>query len=231
MAAAQPLLGEIDVLVVAGIRLYSEGLTLALERTAHIRAVGTTASLDQLTARLLELRPTLVLLDIGAPDGTTMIRTILDASPGSRVIALGMGESESEIIAFAEAGIAGYVAREGSISDLVATIDSIVRGELLCPPWVAGTLLPRVAALAADRRPPPSRARLSRRELEVVELIDEGLSNREIANRLCIELATVKNHVHNILEKLHVRRRSDAAAWVRRHRLGFEHVTRALPGN
>jgi two-component system, NarL family, nitrate/nitrite response regulator NarL len=231
MAAADTLLGEIDVLVVAGIRLYSEGLTLALEQTAHIRAVGTTASLDQLTTRLLELRPTVVLLDMGAPDGTTMIQTILDASPKSRVIALGMGESESEIIALAEAGIAGYVAREGSISDLVATIDSILRGELLCPPWVAGTLLRRVATLAADRRPWPQRARLSRRELEVVELIDEGLSNKEIAHRLCIELATVKNHVHNILEKLHVRRRSEAADLVRRNRLGLKHAIRARPGN
>jgi two-component system, NarL family, nitrate/nitrite response regulator NarL len=226
MAATGPVLGEIDVLVVAGIRLYSEGLTLALEQTAHIRAVGTTPSLDQLTACLQELRPAVVLLDIGTPDGTTMIQAILDASPGSRVIALGMGESESEIIALAEAGVAGYVAREGSVSDLVATIESIGRGELLCPPWVAGTLLRRVATLAADRRPQSPHARLSRRELEVVELIDEGLTNKDIANRLCIELATVKNHVHNILEKLHVRRRFEAAAWLRRHRLGLQHPTR-----
>jgi two-component system nitrate/nitrite response regulator NarL len=230
MAAVETLLDEIDVLVVAGIRLYSEGLTLALQQTGHIRAVGTAASLDQLTARLRELRPSVVLVDIGATDGTAMIQTILDASPESRVIALGMGESESEIIAFAEAGIAGYVAREGSISDLVATIDSIVRGELLCPPRVAGTLLRRVATLAADRRPQPPRARLSRRELEVVGLIDAGLSNKEIADRLCIELATVKNHVHNILEKLHVRRRSEAAAGWRRHRLGSERSIRARPG-
>jgi two-component system nitrate/nitrite response regulator NarL len=220
VAADSMALGDINVFIVAASRLYREGLTLALEHTVHIHAVGMAASAVELTTRLPKLRPTVVLLDIAPPLGTAVIRVILDASPESRVIALGMGESESEIIACAEAGIAGYVAREGSISDLVATIDSTVRGELPCSPRVAGTLLRRVAALAADRRPQRPRVRLSRRELEVVQLIDDGLSNKEIAQFLCIELATVKNHVHNVLEKLQVRRRSEAAAWMRRNQLG-----------
>jgi DNA-binding NarL/FixJ family response regulator len=188
-------------------------------------------SADELTTRLQELCPTVVLVDIGPPHGTAMIGVILEASPGSRVIALGMGESESEIIDCAEAGIAGYVAREGSISDLVAAIDSTIRGELPCSPRVAGTLLRRVATLAADRRPQRPGVRLSRRELEVVQLIDDGLSNKEIAQYLCIELATVKNHVHNVLEKLQVRRRSEAAAWMRRNQLGLQRLTRLRPGN
>ncbi len=222
-------LHEIDVFIVAAIRLHRDGLKLALERTNHIRAVGMAASIDELTARLLELRPTVVLLDIVPPDRTTMVRAIVHASPESRVIAIGMGESEVEVIALAEAGIAGYVAHEASISDLVATIDSTVRGELPCSPRVAGTLLRRVAALAADRHPSNPQVLLSRRELEVVQLIDEGLSNKEIAQYLCIELATVKNHVHNILEKLRVRRRWEAAAWMRRNRLSPATATRARP--
>jgi two-component system nitrate/nitrite response regulator NarL len=231
MYAGPTAVGEIDVFIIAAIRLYREGLKIALERTRHIHTVGMAPSPDELTAHLPELRPTVILLDIAPPNGTAMVRAILDASPRSRVIALGIGESESEIIACAEAGIAGYVAREGSISDLVTTIDSSVRGELPCSPRVAGTLLRRVTVLAADRHPQRSRVRLSRRELEVVQLIDEGLSNKEIADYLCIELATVKNHVHNILEKLQVRRRSEAAAWLRHNRLGPGRATRLLPGN
>jgi DNA-binding NarL/FixJ family response regulator len=221
---------EIDVFVFSALRVFGEGLMVALEQTDHIRAIGMAASIDELTAQLLELRPTVVLLDIAPPDATATVQTILHLSPQSRVIALGMGESEMEVIAWAEAGIAGYVAREASISDLVATIDSTVRGELPCSPRVAGTLLRRVAALAADRHPSDSRVQLSRRELEIVQLIDEGLSNKEIAQFLCIELATVKNHVHNILEKLRVRRRIEAAAWMRRNRLGPAQAMRSRPG-
>jgi DNA-binding NarL/FixJ family response regulator len=85
----------------------------------------------------------------------------------------------------------------------------------VCSPRLAATLLRRVAVLAADRAQPRVEARLTARELEIVELIDEGLSNKEIASRLCIEVPTVKNHVHNILEKLDVRGRAEAAARVR----------------
>jgi DNA-binding NarL/FixJ family response regulator len=86
---------------------------------------------------------------------------------------------------------------------------------MLCSPWMAATLLRRVATLAVDRAPSPPEATLTRRELEIVALIDEGLSKKQIAWQLSIEIATVKNHVHNILEKLHVERRTEAAARVR----------------
>jgi DNA-binding NarL/FixJ family response regulator len=102
---------------------------------------------------------------------------------------------------------------------LIATLASVVRDEMACSPRIAAALLRRVASLAVERSPWPSGARLTARELEVLGLIDEGLSNKQIAGRLCIELATVKNHVHNILEKLQVGRRSEAALQVRMHGL------------
>jgi DNA-binding NarL/FixJ family response regulator len=107
------------------------------------------------------------------------------------------------------------VSREGSLEDLISALDSVSRGELLCPPRIAAGLRRRVAALAAARAPVGPRGHLTRREAEVAGLIDAGLSNKQIAQRLCIEVPTVKNHVHNILEKLQVHRRGEAAAMLR----------------
>jgi DNA-binding NarL/FixJ family response regulator len=112
--------------------------------------------------------------------------------------------------------MAGYVSREGSLHDLVAAIDSAARGEMLCTPRVAATLLRRVSSLAAERPPAQPFARLTNRQLEIVRLIEQGLTNKEIARRLCIELPTVKNHLHNIFEKLDVHRRGELASVVRR---------------
>src|SRR5256885_10828505 len=105
-------------------------------------------------------------------------------------------------------------------SDLA--IESAVRGELYCPPRVAFTLLRRLGALAASLRDDEEKAThsplraLTGREREILHLVDDGMTNKGIAGRLVIELATVKNHVHNILKKLHVHRRIDASAWYRR---------------
>jgi DNA-binding NarL/FixJ family response regulator len=136
--------------------------------------------------------------------------------PGLKVIALGIDELESEVIRWAEAGIDGLVSRQASLEDLMATVDSVAQGETLCSPRMTAALLRHVGVLARERGSSRATSPLTAREREIAGLIDEGLSNKEIAQRLCIELATVKNHVHNLLEKLGVRRRGEAAAAWRR---------------
>jgi DNA-binding NarL/FixJ family response regulator len=135
--------------------------------------------------------------------------------PDACVIALSVEETDEELIACAEAGVAGFVRRDAAFDELTTTISSVVRGELPCSPQTAAILLRRIAQLAAERRRVTVTARLTPREREIVRLIDDGLSNKEIAGRLHIELATVKNHVHNILEKLQVHGRLEAAAHLR----------------
>jgi len=112
-------------------------------------------------------------------------------------------------------GIAGFVTSEASVAELVAAIESVARGESLCSPSVVAALLRRLGSLARSWAEADPTQPLTRREREILELIDEGLSNKQIAQRLRIELPTVKNHVHNILGKLGVRRRAEAAALVR----------------
>jgi DNA-binding NarL/FixJ family response regulator len=139
-----------------------------------------------------------------------------ESRAGIAVLALGVPETESHVLACAKAGAAGYIPREGSLQDLLDGIRQVARGEAHYSPRLVAILLQRFTA--RDTRREPAVERLTVRELEIVQLIDQGLTNREIAAQLFIELATVKNHVHNILEKLQLRGRTEAAAWVRTQR-------------
>jgi DNA-binding NarL/FixJ family response regulator len=202
------------ILIMGDIRLYREGLRDILGRHPGFAVVGTAADCDEGLASVRDLRPDVVLVDMAMPESIPAVREIAAADRSAKVVALAVPEVERDVIDCAEAGVAGYVTREGSLADVVAAIDSAARDEALCSPRMAATLLRRIAVLAAEHTPVPG-AVLTRRELEIVGLIDAGLSNKEIAQRLCIEVATVKNHVHNILEKLHVHRRAEAAARAR----------------
>jgi DNA-binding NarL/FixJ family response regulator len=150
------------------------------------------------------------------PAGPNAVRTLVAATPEIKVVALGIPGVEPDVIAIAEAGASGYVARDGSMDDLVAVVESVARGECLLSPDIAAKLFRRVATLAREPRLEPMDGKLTARELDVLGLIDDGLSNKEIAKALSIELPTVKNHVHSVLEKLNVRRRTAAAARARR---------------
>jgi DNA-binding NarL/FixJ family response regulator len=202
----------LTVLVVAGVRMYREGLAQHLGSRATLHVTGTAANRDEALALVRSTRPDVVVLDMATRDNLAIVRAIADVSAGSRIVAFGVEESERDVFACADAGVAGYVPCEGSIDDLVATIESVTRDELLCSPRMAASLFRRAASAPAPR--PPGVA-LTAREREVVGLLAQGLSNKEIARRLHIEVATVKNHVHNLLEKLHVPTRAEAAALLR----------------
>ena len=205
----------LSVLIVSEVRLYREGLAELLARECTLRVVGTAVHTLDALVKAAELEPAVVVLDYAAADSLSFSRALIQIRPDIRVVALGLPDGDDAVLAFAEAGIAGYVARDGSVHDVVAAIESAARGELLCSPQLAGTILRRLAwrtAVGGDAAPPSA---LTSRETEVVRLIDQGLSNKEIAVQLGIEVATVKNHVHNLLEKLRVHRRAEAAARLR----------------
>jgi DNA-binding NarL/FixJ family response regulator len=203
------------VLLLSDVRLYREGLAQALARLPRMDVVGTSTVGDVITA-LRELRPQVVLLDIAKRQSLLAVSAIHGAAPDVRVVAFAVADADDEVVACAEAGVAGCVPWDASIGDVAGVVESAARGEAACPPRMIATLFRRLAALAADRGNALSpRLGLTGRERQIVELVDRGLSNKEIARCLCIELATVKNHVHNVLEKLHVSSRGEAAARVR----------------
>jgi two-component system nitrate/nitrite response regulator NarL len=197
------------VFIVAGMRLYREGLADLLARTSCVEVVGTHSGGLEVVPHLMQSPPDVLLLDMGAPDSYDTARALERDVPDVPTVALGIGNSESERLRCAEVGIIGYVSDNAPASELVQVIERAARGEALCSPKLAGQLVRKLAALARDRDTEPLRGELTRREREVVALIEQDCSNKEIAQRLGIEVATVKNHVHNLLEKLSVRRRSE----------------------
>ncbi len=205
----------IRVVIVADTRLYREGLAQVLSRGQQVSVIATATGGEEALTRLPELEPDVILVDMAMTGGLRAVRGLVESAPGARVVALAVAEQDEDVLGCAEAGVSGYVPREASVDDLVRVIESVARGEAICSPRIAASLLRRVAMLAAGQGAALPQAQLTTREREIVRLIDRGLSNKEIARELGIEVATVKNHVHNLLEKLRVHRRGEAAAQMR----------------
>jgi len=193
---------HIPLLIVSDVRLYRDALARLFERNDRFQLVGTAADAGEVFDHLRISQPRIVLLDVAMPDSFATARTIMEIAPDVKVIALSVAEAERDFMATAEAGMAGLVMRQGSVADLLAALERAARGE--------------IATLDASQPSQSRHAHLTPREREILPLLDRGLSNKEIARRLGIEAATVKNHVHNILDKLQVHRRGEAAARVRR---------------
>lgn len=205
------------VFVLSDIRLLREGVVLALAQQASVQLLGS-SDLSMPPRHIADLAPDVLLLDFigqGALDVAHLIRA---AMPNVRIIAFGVAEIEHVVMECAKAGVAGFVAPNGSVKDVVAAVHSAIRGELVCSPRTAGMLLSHVSALAARPRGDFDNEALTQREKEIAQLVGEGLSNKQIARTLGIQSATVKNHVHSVLGKLKMRRRVEIAAQARRDR-------------
>jgi DNA-binding NarL/FixJ family response regulator len=199
------------------IGVYAEGLGLGLAG-CDLDVAGTASDAVETMRLVRECEPDVLLLDMAMPAGLSVLRVIAAEHPEVRVLALAIEETEDLVIACAEAGVAGYVPRDARVAEVAAIACDAALGQAACSPRIAARLLHRVAVLAATRPEEPADGGLTRREAEILALIDDGMSNKQIARELCIEVATVKNHVHNILSKLQVNRRSEAAAVVRSSR-------------
>ncbi len=220
LAGQQSYGPSLRVLIVSDVRFFREGLSEALPHLSGIAVVATAEDGDQALARALALNPDVILLDTGLPDGLGIVASLAGAVPAIPVIALAVAETEHAILTWVEAGVAGYVHRSASIIELIDTVMLATRGEQACSTKVAGAMLRRLHQLAATGRQErystteTTEARLTPREREVAQLVADGLSNKLIAQRLNIEVGTVKCHIHNMLDKLKFHRRSDLALWV-----------------
>jgi len=201
------------IVIVSDIRLYREGLARVLSQLPDVETVHTCESAADGVGLVDHVAPDIILLDMSALGSASSARLFSREFPTVKILALAVPETEHHVLACVEAGIMGYVPREGSIDDLVCAIKHAARGEALCSPSITGGLMRRVAMLAHDNS---VISRLTPRELEIAEHIALGTTNRGIAVSLGIQLCTVKNHVHNILDKLGIERRADVAACMRR---------------
>jgi two-component system NarL family response regulator len=205
------------------LRLLREGLVALLTEQDDITVVGTAASGSKALEKIKELRPDVALIDIGMPvkDGLAVTQALRREAPAVKVIILGMPDLNEEIMACIEVGAAGYVLKEATIDYLVETIRAVHGGESFCSPRLAASLFSRIAELVSERQPviAPSAIKLTAREVEIIKEIAEGLSNQEIGQRLSIQPQTVKNHIHNILDKLQLHNRLETVHYARERNL------------
>jgi two-component system, NarL family, nitrate/nitrite response regulator NarL len=190
-----------SILVAVPVRLYGDALAAALDREAAIDVVGTCACQDEMIRGLRELKPDVVLLDPALPGDGSLTRALSTLDTRCRVIVLPGSSSTAAQLAEASGGAFACVFGDARVAELVHAVRRIALGDR--------------GSVPADTRLAKPEPRLTARELEIVTLIDDGLSNKEIASELSIELPTVKNHVHHVLEKLAVSRRGQAVAHLR----------------
>jgi len=210
---------KLRVLVVSNVRVVREGLNSVLARRGAVEVVST---VDMLHARdqSTELHPDVVLFDAARQDSVEFVKDLVASAPHCKVVAFGVKETDEEILALAAAGTAGYVRESAESSDVVRVLEQVMCDELPCSPRAAASLYRRVAVLSQGGPVGVGNGQactmpLSRRELQIAQLIDCGLTNKQIGRELGIEAATVKNHVHNLCEKLKVHRRGEAVARIR----------------
>jgi two-component system nitrate/nitrite response regulator NarL len=209
-------ISKLRVIVITAVRLYREGLSALLSGQDEVQIVATAASAGEGQRCLMDVQPDLVLIDSVILLGSTFAKECHSALPRTKILAFGVREeNEDEILACAEAGVAGFLTCEASFEELSAALQAATCGNVHCTPRIAGLIVRRVASLAASHPSITSRPALTPREVEVLDLIATGVTNKDIARRLKIESATVKNHVHNVLEKLQVQRRGEAVAFMR----------------
>jgi DNA-binding NarL/FixJ family response regulator len=219
---AVPIDPAIRVLLADPHALFRRGVRLVLEDEADIEVVGETGDGLDAVERIVDLMPDLVLMDVGMPgvSGIEATRQVRALVPSVKVAILTVSERDEDLFAAVRAGATGYLLKEVSIEELPEAVRAVARGHSLISPTMASRLLTEFNVLS--RRVEEERGnvpRLSDRELEVLRLVARGLSNREIATELVIAENTVKNHVRNILEKLQLRSRMEAAMYAVREKL------------
>jgi two-component system nitrate/nitrite response regulator NarL len=215
LAPSEAPAGEaaLRVFVLADVCAFAEGLARLLRDEPSFEVLGSGPLDGNSGPRIAAHGASVVLLDGASPDVAAVARRLSSSAPGLKLLAIGVAADEATVLECSGAGIAGYVSRAASANALIESVRELAQGGFPCPREISSILFRHLAR--PQQRGPSEPAALTRREREIVALIDRGFTNREIASALCIELPTVKNHVHNILDKLRVRRRAAAAAKLR----------------
>jgi DNA-binding NarL/FixJ family response regulator len=206
----------VPVFLIEDNRLLRDGLT-AMLGAQGLKVIATARSGGEALRQVTRLKPQLVLLDsaLGDRDSLHLVEAVKKVSPAIKVIVMHLLPAHEDVVAYVRAGVSGFIMKDASVAEFVATIRKVADGASVLPPLMTGTLFSHVAAQAVSRgkRGMKAAMRMTGREKEVTALIAEGLGNKEIAGRLSIAAHTVKSHVHNILEKLALHSRLEVAAY------------------
>lgn len=208
---------RIRLVILEDNRLLREGLCAMIEQQPDLRVVASLGDSDKIVAKIQEAKPHLLLLDIGLRHRNSLkiAQTVKKELPSTKVIAMDLVPMEEDIYEFIEAGVSGFIHKDTTVANFLKTVRSVAQGTNVLPPDLTESLFSQIVKQAIGTSLPPKvieeSVHLTKRERQVIELIENGMSNKEIGVKLHLSTYTVKSHVHNILEKLAVRSRLQIA--------------------
>src|SRR5437667_10424854 len=214
---------SLRVLIVDDHALFRRGLQMVLKQEPDIEVVGEAADGHEAVGKAQELMPDVILMDVRMPkrSGIEATQRIKELLPHVKILMLTISDEEADLYDAIKAGASGYLLKEIPIEEVADAIRSVWAGQSRISPSMASKLLTEFAAIskATEERPQMPAPRLTDREMEVLKLVAQGLNNRDIAKKLYISENTVKNHIRNILEKLHLHSRMEAVVYAVREKM------------
>jgi DNA-binding NarL/FixJ family response regulator len=209
---------KIKILVIEDNRVLRDGITTMLNEQTDMHVVATIGSGNNVLLKASQTKPQVILLDVGFKNfkETSIVELVRKNIPEAKVIGMGFVPTQSDIVEFVEAGASGFILKSATVKEFIGTIRSVVQGVKILPPSLTGSLFSHVVELALrkGKEKATSAVRMTKREREIIALIADGMSNKEIAQQLNIATHTVKSHVHNIMEKLALHTRLQIARFI-----------------
>jgi len=211
----------IRVLICDDHALFRRGLVMVLESEPGIEVVAEAEDGEEAVRQAGDAAPDVILMDVRMPkmSGIEATRAISDVVPTAKILMLTVSDEEEDLYEAVKAGATGYLLKEISIEEVANAIRAVMTGQSLISPSMASKLLSEFNNLAKAAQQKVLAPKLTDRELQVLKLVAQGMSNREVAEQLFISENTVKNHVRNILEKLHLHSRMEAVVYAVREKL------------
>jgi len=198
---------RIRLILIEDNRLLREGINAMLKKEQDINVVASFGDSDFVLGKISELKPNVVLLDLGMPNQNSLdlVKSLKDEYEDVKVIVMDLVPIQEDILRFVEAGVSGFILKDATVAEFTKTIRQVAGGEKVLPPILTGSLFSQIVDYGVKELGPEKviqSVRMTKRESEIVQLIAEGLANKEIAYKLNLSIYTVKSHVHNILEKM-----------------------------
>ncbi|MGH7548384.1 MAG: LuxR C-terminal-related transcriptional regulator [Gemmatimonadales bacterium] len=224
--------GHLAVVLIEDNRLLREGIAALLRKQPDLRVVAVASRLDPALFQSRRTAPQVLLLDagLGDHDSLGLAVTVKKLSPQTRVVVMGLLPVQDDVVAFVHAGVSGFILKDATADEFLRTIRAVAGGAKVLPSPLTDSLFSQIAsdALRGGNAHKMDGVRMTQRERDVIRLIGDGLSNKEIAQQLHISIFTVKSHVHNILEKLALRTRVQIATYASQRSLGTLLAAQAL---
>ncbi|HEY6191229.1 MAG TPA: response regulator transcription factor [Bacteroidota bacterium] len=208
-------MNKIRLLLIDDNRLLRDGIAAMLKGHRDIKVVAASGNGENGILKIHKLKPNVILLDLGLRSQSSLhvVEIVKKEFPHAKVIVMDLAPAQGDILQFVKAGASGFILKDATLDDFLATIRSVAEGEKVLPPVLSGSLFSQIIehAVHGGRKNLNKAIQMTKREREVISLIADGLSNREIGQRLHIATYTIKSHIHNIMEKLALHTRLEVA--------------------